>query len=140
MTFNEKSAWIMAIALTLLGFIYGQGVVVETSLRGETAPPNIGLISSLTLILIIGAIVGHILVSALDIDGVDADGDERDTSINRRSGNIAGYVLGFGIFGGLAHFYIHGDGNMLFHIGVASLIISQISQDILSIIFYRRGS
>ena len=36
-------------------------------------------------------------------------------------------------------FYTHGDGNMLFHILVASLIVSQVSQDVLSIIFYRRG-
>lgn len=139
MTFNEKSAWIMTIALMVLGLIYGQVVITETLILGETAPPNIWLISSITVVLIVWAIVSHIFVAAFDIDGVDADGDERDVCINRRAGNIAGYVLGFGLFAGLWHYFTHSDGNMLFHIGIASLMISQISQDILSINFYRRG-
>ena len=55
------------------------------------------------------------------------------------AGNISGYVLGFGIFAGLWHYYFLADGNMLFHIAVASLIASQVAEYALTILFYRRG-
>ncbi len=139
MSFTEKSSWVMAIILSGLGILYAKTVFETSQTLGETAPPNIGLVAFLTTILIGAAIIGHIIIAVLDLEDADADEDERDTQINRRSGNIAGYVLGIGVFGGLWHFFQHADGNMLFHIVVASLIVSQISQDALSIIFYRRG-
>ncbi len=139
MTFTEKSSWVMAILLSGLGILYAQSVLEISQTLGETAPPNIGYIAFLTIILIGAAIITHIIIAVLDLEGADAADDERDTQISRRSGSIAGYVLGLGVFGGLWHYYTHSDGNMLFHILVVSMIISQVSQDILSIIFYRRG-
>jgi len=48
-------------------------------------------------------------------------------------------VLGFGIFAGLWSYYFQRDGNLLFHIAVASLIASQVAEYALTILFYRRG-
>ena len=139
MTFHEKSAWIMGILLALAGGWYVKNVWSASQSIGETIPPSIGLISVVTIILVVGTIVTHTVVAAVDPENADDTEDERDKQVLRRSGNIAGYVLGFGCFGGLWHFYWLNDGNMLFHIIVASLIAGQIAEYVLTILFYRRS-
>lgn len=140
MTFHEKSAWIMGVLLTLIGGWYLNTVWGISRELGETAPPMLPLVSVATAFLVIGAIISHIIIAAADPDNADDNEDERDKQVLRRSGNIAGYVLGFGCFAGLWHFFINSDGNMLFHIVVASLIIGQITDYVLTILFYRRGA
>ena len=135
MSFHEKSAWIMGLLLSLTGLWYINEVWSRSEALGETIGPNIVLIAVATTMLIFGAIISHIIIA----DEASGDEDERDKQVLRRAGNIAGYVLGFGIFAGLWHYYFLADGNMLFHIAVASLIASQVAEYALTILFYRRG-
>ena len=139
MSFHEKSAWIMGLMIAAIGVWYTQ-TVFQTSLSlGMTAPPNIGLVAVATAMLIIGATVSHIIIAAFNPGESDGTEDERDKQVLRRAGNISGYVLGFGCFAGLWHYFMQRDGDMLFHIVVVSLILSQLAEYILTVIYYRRG-
>ncbi len=139
MSFHEKSAWIMGLRLSLPGSWYLSRGWARSDALGETAPPVIGLIAGATIMLIVGAVISHIIIGVINPDEASGDEDERDKQVLRRAGNIAGYVLGFGIFAGLWSYYFQRDGNLLFHIAVASLIASQVAEYALTILFYRRG-
>ncbi|MAI90118.1 hypothetical protein [Ponticaulis sp.] len=139
MTFHEKSAWAMGILLTVIGGWYLKTIWDISIKLGETAPPVLALASVATIALIIGAIITHTLIGITDPEGSNDSEDERDKQVLRRSGNIAGYVLGFGCFAGLWHYVLQQDGDLLFHIIVGSLIASQIAEYVLTILFYRRG-
>ena len=140
MSFHEKSAWIMGLLISLTGVWYVSRVWKMSQALGETAPPTLGLIGGATLMLVVGAIISHTIIASLSPEDADDTEDERDKQVLRRAGNISGYVLGFGIFAGLWHYYINSDGNLLFHIAVGSLIASQVAEYVLTILFYRRGT
>ncbi|MFC6198494.1 hypothetical protein [Ponticaulis profundi] len=139
MTFHEKSAWLMGLLLTVIGGWYINTVWDISRETGVTAPPMLALVALATVALIAGAVVSHIIIAVADPEGAEGQEDERDKQVLRRAGNISGYVLGFGCFAGLWHFFWNQDGNLLFHIIVASLIASQIAEYALTILFYRRG-
>ena len=139
MTFHEKSAWVMAILLIVIGSWYTHTVWQMSLAIGETAPPLLPLIAVATAALIAGAIVGHIIVAISNPDEAEGETDERDKKVLTRAGNISGYVLGFGCFAALWHYFWDADGNLMFHIIVGSLLIAQIAEYVLTIYFYRRG-
>lgn len=139
MSFREKTCWIMMVLLIALGIQYAQSTIALSAMMDGTAPPVLGLIIGLTVLLIIGAVIGHVFIALTSPTEAGEPEDERDRMVTRAAGNIAGYVLGFGVFMGLWHYVAEGDGNMLFHILVGSLIASQVSEYALSIWYYRKG-
>lgn len=139
MPFREKSAWVMLLLISGLGIFYGQSVISSSNALGETAPPSLRLIVLVTVALVAGAVLANILIAMTAPGEADAPADERDKFVLWRAGNMASYVLGFGVFTGLWHFVAQGDGNLLFHILVASLILSQIAEYALSIWYYRQS-
>lgn len=139
MTFHEKSAWVMGILLLLVGGWYLNTVWQTSVSLGETAPPMMHLIGRATLILIIGAIVGHIVIAVWNLKDANDEKDERDKQVLRKSGHVSGFVLGFGCVTGLVHYVVRADGNLLFHMVVVSLIAAHIVEYALTIFFYRRG-
>ena len=139
MAFKEKSAWVMTALLTGLGIYYVYDVWQASLAASGTAAPNIALISFTTAMLIAGAVIAHILIAGIAPQDASAPDDERDKIVITRAGNIAGYVLGFGVFASLWHYYFLKDGNLMFHILVVSLIVAQIADYVLTIYFYRRG-
>lgn len=139
-SFHEKSAWIMGGLLAIIGSWYARSVVSASLEAGEVVGPDIKLISLATAGLIIASIVSHVIVSVINAEDADDTVDERDSQILNKSGNISGYVLGVGVFAGLWHYFFQQDGNLLFHILVGSLILAQIADYALKIVFYRRAS
>ena len=129
----------MGILLILIGGWYVNTVWDISREMEMTAPPLLALAAVATVALIAGAVVSHIVIALVDPEAAEGDQDERDKQVLRRSGNIAGYFLGFGCFAGLWNYFWLQDGNMLFHIIVVSLIVSQIAEYALTILFYRRG-
>ena len=129
----------MGLLLTAIGGWYLKSVWEISRELGVTAPPILWLAIVAVIFLVAGAIVGHILAAVINPGDADDTEDERDQQVLRRSGNISGYVLGFGCFAGLWQYFVTSDGNLLFHIIVASLIASQIAEYALTIFFYRRG-
>ena len=139
MTFIEKSAWFMSLALIGAGGFYAREVLASSAALDGTAPPNIGLIAFLTIGLVAFAIFGHAVAALGNPADADQPEDERDARVAQRSGNIAGYVLGAAVMSGIWSYALIADGNLLFHILVLGLVVSQISDYGLSIWFYRRG-
>lgn len=139
MPFREKSAWVMMILLIAMGLLYGRAVFAMSAALGETAPPSIRLIIGITVLIVIGAITAHTLVALTGPSDANAQEDERDKLVLWRAGNLSGLILGFGVVTGLWHFLAQRDANMLFHLVTASLVISQIAEYALTILYYRRS-
>jgi hypothetical protein len=139
MGFREMSAWVMAALLIGLGVFYANAVIGTTQALDAVPAPSIPLLVVTTVLLVAGAIVGHVVAAALSPNDANAPEDERDRLVLWRAGNLSGLVLGAGVFGGLWHFMFRGDGNLLFHILIGSLIVAQISEYIFQIIYYRSG-
>jgi hypothetical protein len=140
MAFQEKSAWIMSVALVLGGFYYF-GVVAEMS-SGITdlAPPVVPVLVTYTVLLIVVAIVGHIAIAVFSPKEGDAPLDERERQIFNRAGNISGYVLGAGVISTLGHYLIFYDGHALFYGIFASLMLSQLADYVIRIVLYRTAT
>ena len=139
MGFREMSAWVMAVLMAALGLFYLANVSSGTQALGEVAPPDIRLISVATVLLVVGAVLAHIVAAAASPEDANAPEDERDKLVVWRAGNVSGWVLGSGVFVGLWHFYFQGNGNIMFHILVMSLIVSQLTASLLEAYYYRRG-
>lgn len=139
MTFLEKSAWVMIAALFVSGALYTKAVLVMTSAMGEIAPPNVGLIIGVTIVIIVIAIFGHTVAALMNTSDANAPEDERDRMVAWRAGNTSGYVLSISVMLGLSLYAITGAGNLLFHVLVGGLVFAQIAEYALTILFYRRG-
>ncbi|MEO0548397.1 MAG: hypothetical protein AAFZ91_00645 [Pseudomonadota bacterium] len=139
MSFMEKTAWVMGGILIVAGALYFRMVIAASEALGAIAPPIIPFVVSYVVIIIIASIVLMGIVGATSPDEADAPADERERRIIDRAGHWSGYVLGFGVLVGLYQFWVREDGNLLFHICFASLMLSQIAEYALQIWFYRRG-
>ena len=136
MPFQEKSAWIMLLALLLSGIPYISNIVT-LSHGAQLPPPNIQQLVYYTIILILIAVIGHIIITAFSAKDANAKLDERERRIFDRAGKLAGYVFGFGSVGSLIFYLFFADGNLLFYGVLGSLIIGQLVEYITKIYFYR---
>ena len=139
MTFHEKSAWIMALALSIGGLFYAVTVLSMSSGLGELAPPVIPTVVVYTVILVVLAIVGHIIAVAFAPEDADEIVDERARRIADRSGYLSAYVLGIGVLVALGLYLWSYDGNLMFYAVFASLMLSQLFEYVVQIALYRRG-
>ncbi|MEO0607363.1 MAG: hypothetical protein AAFY82_03970 [Pseudomonadota bacterium] len=139
MTFKEKSAWIMSVALVLAGGFYAWSVVVLWQVAGVVPPPNVLGLAIAVIIIIAFAIFGHAVAALGNPMDADAPEDERDRLVVWRAGNLGGLVLGALSMSGLFHFAFLGNGNLLFHSLIAALTLSQLAEYVLTIWYYRRG-
>ena len=69
----------------------------------------------------------------------NAPADERERLVQQRAGNWSGLVLATGAVLSLGHFMVRADGNMLFHLVMASLIVAQIAEYAFRIFLVRRS-
>jgi amino acid transporter len=106
---------------------------------GHLAPPVLRTILVFTVVIVVLAIVGHILVAALSPQDADAASDERERKIAGKAAHLSGYVLGVGAIGALALYLITYDGNLMFYIVFASLILSQLAESVVRILLHRKG-
>ena len=58
----------------------------------------------------------------------------------QRAGNWSGTILGLGMVTALLHYLQHGNGNLLFHTMLGSLIVSQIAEYAFQIALLRRSA
>lgn len=139
MTFHEKSAWIMSVALVLCGVSYFNVVSAMTAEIDQLAPPNMGFIIRYTVSLIAVAIIGHIAIAIFSPKDANAPLDERDKTVLYRAGHYSGYVLGFGVVTSLGHYLFNPSGDILFYAVFASIMVSQLSEYLFQILLYRIG-
>lgn len=139
MSFREKTAWAMAMILSLASLFYFNKIITISTALGETAPPIIPVVVAYIIFIMIASIIIMSIVGGTSAKEADAPADEREKIIIDKAGHWSGYVLAAGVMAGLWHFAWQGDGNLLFHIAFGSLMLSQISEYLFQIAFYRQG-
>lgn len=137
MAFQEKSAWLMSIALILGGLFYYNAVSALTTEIGALAPPILPTIVVYTFILVIIAVIGHVAIAVFAPKEANAPLDERDKTILNRAGHLSGYVLGIGVIMALGHYLFLHNGDILFYGVFASLMLSQLAEYLIQIFYYR---
>ncbi len=68
-----------------------------------------------------------------------APADERERIILDKAGNWSGYVLAVGAVSGALHDWSQSNGAMMFHLVVAGLMLSHVSEYAFRIWLFRRG-
>jgi hypothetical protein len=137
MSFREKSAWLMALLMTAAGLYYFHLVRRASQALGETAPPTI--VVAVIFLVVIGAVAGQTMLALSSRKEANAPADERERLVQQRAGSWSGLVLATGAVLSLGHFMVRGDGNMLFHLIMASLIVAQIADYGFQILLVRRS-
>ncbi len=139
MSFQEKSAWVMLVALSFAGILYVVNVVSLTLDSGTIPSPSASTLLVLTFVIVVTAIVGHIIVAATNPKEANAPEDERERLIVQRAGHLSSYILAIGVLLALVSFLVMQHGSMLFYACFASLILSQVAEYALHIILNRRS-
>jgi len=137
MTFREKSAWIMCLALLVVGTVYFYLVGVTWSESGELAQPMLPLVVIYTICLVVLAVIGHIVIAIMAPKEANAQADERERQIIVRAGHYSSYVLAVGVVLSLGLYLFLRDGDLLFYTIFASLMAGQIAEYMLQITLYR---
>jgi hypothetical protein len=135
MSFRERSAWLMAAVMTVAGLYYFQIVRGASQALGETAPPVVAFV----VVIVVASIVAQIVLALSAPKEANAPADERERLIHQRAGHWSGLVLATCAVVSLGHFMVHDDGNMLFHLVMASLIVAQIAEYGFQILLVRRS-
>lgn len=137
MPFHEKSAWIMSVALLLGGVFYFAVVVSLSGELGGLVPPILPLVVLYTVLLVVVAVIGHIVVAICAPREANAALDERERRIFDRAGHLSGYVFGAGVLLSLALYLFTYDGNLLFYGVFGSLMLGQLAEYVIQIRLYR---
>lgn len=137
MSFREKSAWVMALLMTSAGFYYLHIVRAASKALGETASPIIAI--ALVILIVVGSVVVQVVLAVSSPREANTSADERERQIQLRSSHWSGFVLAAGVVSSLGHFLAYSDGNMLFHLILGSLIVSQIAEYAFQILLVRRS-
>jgi hypothetical protein len=145
MSFREKSAWVMVLALLVAGVNYFRIVGYTSLAHGHISPPSSGLVMVYIISLTLIAVFGQVVISALSPTEAQAGADERDRLIAARAGSVFGHVLAIALVGVLLSYVLgpHGgtlvNGDALFQGALSSLMIAQVAEYAAQIWFYRRG-
>lgn len=139
MSFREKSAWVMGVLMVGAGTYYLNFALAASREMGWAAPP-VAIFIPFTLLVVIASVVAQTTMSILTPSDANAPADERERPLLDRAGHWSGLVLGVGAVTSLLQFFTHQDGNLLFHMIMGSLIVSQISEYAFQITLLRRNS
>ena len=137
MSFREKSAWLMALLMAAAGLFYLHVVRGVSHVRGETVPS--ATVIGFVILVVICSVVAQIVLALSSPKEANAPADERERIVQQRAGNWSGLVLAAGAVFSLGHFMVYSDGIMLFHLVMASLIVSQIAEYAFQIVLVRRS-
>lgn len=137
MTVREKAAWGMLVLMALTGAYY---LSLASRIPAEApALAQIGPLMPYVLFVIIGSIAVQVVVAASSYREAGLPADERERVAIDRAGNWSGTILGAGVV--LAIFaYIASNGRtslVLWTMG--ALILAQLAEYLLQLIFFRRG-
>lgn len=136
-SFREKSGWVMGGLIAALGIWYFAKLGPAAWNPGGDVPT--GLLLRFVFGSIIGSIIVQVALATLWEGDADVPADERERLIKLRAGHWSGLVLGAGAITALIIFPVHGDGVVLFHGIMASLILSEVLENIATAVLLRRG-
>ena len=139
-SFKEKSLWISVLVMSLVwAWYFGKiwdGLWAMSLVRSEVlvlSAVMVGVIIALQIVL-------HIVVAIINPKDTDQRSDERDTQINRKAGNLSGWVLAIGVFHVWAVASLFDIPSIILaNILLLILVLTQIVNDLLRLLFYSRG-
>jgi hypothetical protein len=137
MSFREKSAWLMAVLMTAAGLYYLSIVSKASQALGETAPAAV--VIAFVILIVAASVIAQIVLALSSPKEAHAAADERERVVQQRASSWSGLVLATGAVASLGHFMVYSDGNMLFHLIMASLIVAQIAEYAFQIVLLRRS-
>ncbi len=149
-SFEEKSTWITAITIALVGAYYA----VQASAGDPLAPiPTLELLFTVVVLIAVIEVVAHVAVAIATFSRTSEaeEADERDKSIAAKAGNIGGVILGIAVIGAIGHTLFGGAINhttqicnpagiaRTVHILVLGLMAAELVSCTMRIYYYRRG-
>lgn len=135
MSFQEKSAWGMAVLLAAAGLVHLWILVSVSQAIGSTAPAPVAIL--FVLLVVFGAIGLQLALAIAAPREAVAPEDEREQLVTLRAGHWSGLLFGACAMLALGHFLVSGDGHLLFHLVLGALIVSQIAEYALQIALLR---
>jgi hypothetical protein len=139
MAFREKSAWVMGALMLAAGLYYLNMAIGVSREIGWTAPP-MAIFIPYVILVIIASVAAQTTLAILSPREASASADERERPVLDRAGNWSGIVLAVGAVTALLHYLSHGNGNLLFHSVMGSMILSVIAEYAFQIILFRRSA
>ena len=141
MSHKETSAWITLIALGIAAFSYFSFVWSQSSGLSALIAPSFPALLKYSITLIVLLVGLHILSAIVYAKEADQPMDEREKQIEIKASHHAGVVLGVLVVAAMVQYLsTHIDnGNFLFYAVLASLVISQLFESLLTVFYHRRG-
>ncbi|GLQ20109.1 hypothetical protein ACFFUB_03800 [Algimonas porphyrae] len=137
MSFNEKSAWAMILALGLASVVY-LGPVLSAWFRAGVIIPPAPFVIAFTVVVIILSIITHIIVALSNPSEATETRDERDRAVIHFAGHWSGIVFAVGVITCLLNYLVFPNGDLMFHGIFISLIIASLIEYGLRLFSYRR--
>ena len=136
MSFRERSAWAMAAVLLVTGLLYLQ-IALGHSAEGST---EIHDLVHWVILVIIGSIIVQVALAIASRKEAKLPADERERIAIYRAGNWSGIVMAVCAVSGALNYLVHGNGDILFHSVIGSLVAAQFADYAFQIYFFRRGA
>jgi cytochrome b561 len=133
MAVREIVAWVM---VALFGAAGGYCLMAILKV-GLGAPPETAAVAAAGFTLT-GVVVLEIALGIFFPQQSGAPPDERERLIVARAGHWAGLGFLVGVLPALGHYVVHGDGNVMFHVIVLSLMASGLIEYGAQIVLFRR--
>jgi hypothetical protein len=143
MSFREKSAWISAVSLAVLGGIYFLNFA--SMLRGRAALSDVELFFALVIALVAVEVVLHLAIAIRSPKEARTPRDERERLIDLKATRIAFFVLLAGAFAsiGTVHLRLRDSGDHTFvmmHCVLFSIVVAEVVKFGSQIALYRRDA
>jgi len=135
MSFKEKSAWVVLIAML---WVFG-GYAWSLYQGGGFGAGTTGVMFVTIIGFVILIVIAHIIVAIFSARPGDEEEDERDRRLEMQAECAGGFVLGVFVFTGLAVALWRGD-YMIANILFLGLAASEIVKNLWQVTLYRRGA
>ncbi|MET0239728.1 MAG: hypothetical protein ABW184_07505 [Sphingobium sp.] len=139
MSFREISACVMGLMMAASGYYY-LSLFIEASRDAAWATPPPAAFVPYAIFVAFWSIVAQILLAIVAPKDADAPADERERPLLDKAGHWSGLVLGAGVVASLFHYIYSGNGDLMFHMIVGSLILCQFAEYALQVLLLRRSA
>ena len=137
MSFKEKSAWIMVIAIGFSCLFYFSHVIAQIN-NGILPSPSTPAIITYTALQVGIVIIGHIIIAALKPKEAHIESDERERQLEEKASSWATVLFTVVISLALASYLIKPNGDLLFFTVFASLNLAHFADYLFQIYFHRK--
>ena len=136
MSFEEKSVWVEFVSyfIGLGGYLVVAGRMLSNGVSALT--PFVPIFAVAVVFIVAVNIVGHIVAAATSRSD---EADERDRLIGWRAESGSSWILGFGVIGAITALIFSVGSVWVAHLLLISLFVSEVTKNVLQIVYYRRG-